>query len=442
MKKETLTRSDVKFTLVPNKSITLFVKGNQKSYLSDDPLFDQIIKCIKEGSWDVLNKLMNPEVLIEKLSKGTFKVIDGVVYVGTDSGTHELPEELNSTVLEFMNENLPYNYLVKFAAKLFANQSESSVKQLYKYLVKNQFPICEDGDFIAYRKVTNNFKDFRTETFDNSIGSMVEMKREDVDPDPNVTCSRGLHAANWDYVHNSYYPGQGRIVAMKINPADVVSVPTDYNDAKMRVCKFYVLEEVKVEYTGPRAYKFEHGAEDDVEEDPNMDCICRQCNDACDLGNACEVLHCDTACNACFDENGNCYQNYTEDLDEENCDVPVQARPHTVSLFEDLLMGECDQDTLDELSDILNGCLAFSTESRTVFVLSVNNYDWFVDNIINTGSVINETVFYEALRAIRGKKACPSPVVLELRTASRNGTLKVFNKKKFDKEYRDILGVE
>ena len=432
MKKEILTRSDVRYTLVPNKSITLFVKGNQKSYLSDDPLFDQIMKCVREGTWDLLNKLMNPEVLIEKLSKGTFKVIDGVVCVGTDSGTHELPEELNSTVLEFMNEKLPYDYLVKFAVKLFANPSESSVKQLYKYLVKNQFPICEDGDFIAYRKVTDSFTDFRTGKFNNSVGSTVEMKREDVDDDPNVTCSRGLHAANWDYVHNSYYAGVGRIVAMKINPADVVSVPTDYNDAKMRVCKFFVLEEVKVEYTGPRAYKYESSSEDCDEEE----CICDSCNGECEIGRACEVMHCDSDCDVCSTD-----QDIEDDL-LESCDVPLHARPHTVSLFEDLLKGECDQDTLDEFSDFLNDCLAFSTESNTVFVLNANNHDWFVDNIVNRGSVISETVFYEALRAIRGKKACPSSVVLELRTASRNGTLKVFNKKKFDKEYRDILGVE
>lgn len=426
MKKETLTRSDVKFTLVPNKSITLFVKGNQKSYLSDDPLFDQIMKCVREGSWDLLNKLMNPEVLIEKLSKGTFKVIDGVVCVGTDSGTHELPEELNSTVLEFMNEKLPYDYLVKFAVKLFANPSESSVKQLYKYLVKNQFPICEDGDFIAYRKVTNSFTDFRTGKFNNSVGSTVEMKREDVDDDPNVTCSSGLHAANWDYVHNSYYPGQGRIVAMKINPADVVSVPTDYNDAKMRVCKFYVLEEVKAEYTGPRAYKYE----------PSQDSSCDYCREDCEDN---ESEHCDSECNLCSSD---------ENEKMEIGDVPMHARPHTTSLFETILSvdgEEYDQETLDEFSDILNECLAFSTETKTVVVLPLHDHQWYVNTLSPSeidNLILDQKEFYEALRAIRGKKACPSSVVLELRTASRNGTLEVFNKKKFDKEYRDILGVE
>ena len=442
MKKEVLTRADVRFILTSGKSLTLFVKGKQKTYLSDDPLFDQLMDCVRKQDWDNLNKLMNPEMIIEKLSKGAFKVIGGVVCVGTEDGTRELPEELNSTVLEFMNEKLPYDYLVKFAVKLFANPSEAAIKQLYKYLAKNRFPICEDGDFIAYRKVTNDFKDFRTGTFDNSIGSTPKMDRKDVDPDPNVTCSRGLHAANWDYVHNSYYPGQGRIVVMKINPADVVSVPTDYNDAKMRVCKFYVLEEVKEEYNGHLAYKYDP-AHDLIDEDPepNMDCICEMCNEDCGFAPGCEVTHCTKECLSCFDEGGN---KRVKLLTK----VPSHARPHTVSLFEEILLMEenvASQDDLDRLANVLNKCLAFSTGIKTLFVLSDEDYNWFVglDTKHTSNIVFNRDSFYEGLRLIRGKKSCCYPDLLELRVASRNGTLKVFNLKKFDKiEYRDLLGIK
>jgi len=440
MKKEVLTRADVRFILTSGKSLTLFVKGKQKTYLSDDPLFDQLMDCVRKQDWDNLNKLMNPETLIEKLSKGAFKVNNGVVSVGTENGTRELPEELNATILEFLKDQIPFDYLINFAVKLFANPSDSSIQQLYKYLVKNRFPICEDGDFIAYRKVTDNFKDFRTGTFDNSVGSLVEMKREDVDSNPNVTCSAGLHAANWDYVHDSYYPGQGRIVVMKINPADVVSVPTDYNNAKMRVCKFLVLEEVQEEYSGPRGYKYEPSHTPDEEDpEPNMDCICEMCDGDCEMAPACEVLHCRKGCLSCFDEND---KKRAELLTK----VPSNVRPHTVSLFEEILSMEetvC-QDDLDRLANILNKCLAFSTGTKTLFVLSNEDYSWFVGlNTEHTNNVIfNRDSFYEGLRLIRGKKSCPYDELLELRVASRERKLKVFNLKKFDKiEYRDMLGI-
>jgi len=34
------------------------------------------------------------------------------------------------------------------------------------------------------------------------------------------------------------------VVKVLVNPEDVVSIPTDYNDAKMRTCKYVVIEEV------------------------------------------------------------------------------------------------------------------------------------------------------------------------------------------------------
>jgi len=41
--------------------------------------------------------------------------------------------------------------------------------------------------------------------------------------------------------------GGERIVIVKINPADVVSIPSDYNDAKGRTCRYEVIGELGVE---------------------------------------------------------------------------------------------------------------------------------------------------------------------------------------------------
>jgi hypothetical protein len=51
--------------------------------------------------------------------------------------------------------------------------------------------------------------------------------------------------------------GGDRTVIVKINPADVVSIPSDYNDAKGRACRYEVVGEVgvnpddEVEFTQP-----------------------------------------------------------------------------------------------------------------------------------------------------------------------------------------------
>jgi hypothetical protein len=63
------------------------------------------------------------------------------------------------------------------------------------------------------------------------------MDRSKVDDDPNNTCSKGLHVASLPYLQ--HYPGSVTVL-VKVNPANVVSIPTDYNNSKMRVCEYEV----------------------------------------------------------------------------------------------------------------------------------------------------------------------------------------------------------
>ncbi len=55
-----------------------------------------------------------------------------------------------------------------------------------------------------------------------------------------------LHFAAYDYAKNSYRGAH--IVVVKINPADVVSIPNDYNNQKGRCCRYEVIGERK-DYT-------------------------------------------------------------------------------------------------------------------------------------------------------------------------------------------------
>jgi hypothetical protein len=71
----------------------------------------------------------------------------------------------------------------------------------------------------------------------NNVGCIVSMPRENCDCNPENTCSSGLHAAGFDYAKTF-----SRILLnVKINPRDVVAIPIDYNNAKLRCCQFEVL---------------------------------------------------------------------------------------------------------------------------------------------------------------------------------------------------------
>ena len=126
------------------------------------------------------------------------------------------------------------------------NPSKRAVTELYGFLEKNSLPITPDGHFLAYKKVRKDFLDIHSGTMSNAVGTVVEMERNMVDDDQNRTCSTGLHFCSQEYLAH-FGDGTSRTVILKINPADVVSIPNDYNNSKGRACRYEVIGELGVD---------------------------------------------------------------------------------------------------------------------------------------------------------------------------------------------------
>jgi hypothetical protein len=124
---------------------------------------------------------------------------------------------------------------------LMQNPSYRSVNELYGFLEANNLSITPDGHFLAYKKVRENYTDVHSGKFDNSVGKVCEMERNLVDDNKDNTCSFGLHFCSEGYLKHF---GGDRIMIVKINPRDVVSIPTDYNNSKGRTCRYEVVGEV------------------------------------------------------------------------------------------------------------------------------------------------------------------------------------------------------
>lgn len=199
-----------------------------------DSRYNNVLLAIKEGRLEDIPELASVKKTLEIAG---FQVVNGLVTVDGKA----LPDALNSSIVEFMEQGLPFAPLLKFWDNLKLNPSFNSKEMLYSFLEHNGHPLTEDGHFIAYRGVTTNFKDKHTGKFDNSPGAICEMPREDVDDNPNNTCSSGLHVAAFKYA-SDFGPV---VVEVKVNPKDVVAVPVDYDGTKMRVCRFEVLAETE-----------------------------------------------------------------------------------------------------------------------------------------------------------------------------------------------------
>jgi len=164
---------------------------------------------------------------------------------------HNVPQGIKKRVIETLKAgtdvaNFNLNIISKFLVRLYKNPSFQVVDQLYRFITANDLPLTQDGTFLAYKKIGFDYKDLYTGTMDNSVGKTLEMIRSEVRDDPNVTCAEGLHVASKSYLehYGSNDNTVSRIVIVEVDPVDVVSVPTDYNNAKMRVCKYKVVDEL------------------------------------------------------------------------------------------------------------------------------------------------------------------------------------------------------
>lgn len=217
---------------VLNDSIVLNYNGKTQVVARGDSRYDAVLGCIKEGNLDDIPSVVEIERGFENSG---IELRDGLLY----ENDSPLPSELSDRILKFKEQGLPYAPLFAFWDNLKNNPSFNARKMLFKFLEHNGHPLTQDGCFIAYRGVTEDFKDVHTKTFDNKPGSICEMNRDLVDDNPNNTCSSGLHVACFDYA-KGFGP---KLVEVKVNPSDVVAVPTDYNGTKMRTCKFEVVQE-------------------------------------------------------------------------------------------------------------------------------------------------------------------------------------------------------
>ena len=232
--------------LITTNSVTVSYKGQHYMVTkTSEPLrYEQLKTAIKNVDESAFLDALIPKVKVIKYSTEYFEMDDdGNVYM-KDEPNRPIAKVIAKKLVEFAKSDLPIEPIVYFWKKLRKNPSKNSQEMLYSFLEVNHHPITSEGNFIAYKKVDragNKLVDNYTKKIDNTPGKIVEMPRKDVVEDKNITCTKGLHVAAWDYAKT--YSGNVLIEVM-VDPTDVVSVPTDYNSQKMRVCRYKVVCEI------------------------------------------------------------------------------------------------------------------------------------------------------------------------------------------------------
>lgn len=225
--------------IIQGNNVTVVI-GNKPHTISKTHItYQKVVDAIKAGDWETVQNVIEPKKVVLDFGQGRVSVKgetlywDGEVFNGA----------LATRMVSMLTEGFTIEPLIKFMENLLENPSKRSVDELYSFLEKNNLPITPDGHFLAYKKVRGDYKDCHSGTMDNSPGQVLSMVRNKVDDNQNNTCSYGLHFCSQEYL--KHFGGE-RVVIVKVNPRDVVSIPNDYNFTKGRTCRYEVVGEVGV----------------------------------------------------------------------------------------------------------------------------------------------------------------------------------------------------
>lgn len=229
--------------IAAGNGIAVIYNGKPYTATADHPNFKKLKVAIQKKRYTLVLKLLNLAGNVKATVRGTGVKLDQETLKWEKSNEPVHPE-LSRLFTAAVKEGRDPRYLKNFLLNLRENPEEHCKNDLLAFLQHRGMPITNDGHFIAYKKVTNNFLDCYSKTFDNKPGARVEVPRASVNRNRDQCSSYGLHVGAYEYVAEHYLAGTGKIVKCLVNPRDVVAVPTDYNSMKLRVCKYTVLEEV------------------------------------------------------------------------------------------------------------------------------------------------------------------------------------------------------
>lgn len=221
--------------------VTIVFDGKTHTLRDDHPFFTQVLENLKAGKHEEALQLGNIRRGILKYAKGNITLENDVLsFKGMP-----IHNTLTVRIMAMIKQGDDVEPMLAFMENLMGNPSKTAIMELYDFLEVSQMPITPDGHFLAYKKVRGDFMDIYTGTIRNAPGDTVSMERNAVEDDRRKHCSYGLHFAARSYMSHYGSNGSGdKIVLVKINPADVVSIPDDYGFAKGRCCRYEVIADI------------------------------------------------------------------------------------------------------------------------------------------------------------------------------------------------------
>lgn len=246
-------------TIEDRQSISVLYNGQLNVMSDDDAAFAKVLAAILEDDFDAAIRFFDKETSVrlalkESALSDRIEVRDGNVFLDGEVCRNEITD----LIIDMNDQGEDYVPLANFFALLSDNPIHHSRNRLFDWIrAEGRFSLDKDGYLIGYKGLDDDFKSKHSGPgvvngvatygrLDNSPGNILSI--EQVEMNPEVGCAEGLHVGTFEYARD-WAGRNGKLVSVRVSPADVGSVPTDSGDSKMRCFSYEVIEEVSSPYT-------------------------------------------------------------------------------------------------------------------------------------------------------------------------------------------------
>jgi hypothetical protein len=253
-----------KYIIANDGTVTAIVSGQTYCFGKSHPNYNKLINHLKSNNVEHFEAAYDIVSHVNAYCEGYVNCTDGSL---SWDGI-KMPNMFTNTILDMVKQGFPFEPMLNFLDNLSQNPSDHAVVELFDFMENKNMPITYDGCFLSYKAVREDYRDIYSGQFDNSVGSVCQVSRSTVDSNRDNGCGHGLHVGAIDYA-KSYggidlddddKGGGNRLMICKVNPRDVVSVPTDHKFQKLRCCRYEVVAEFDSIFD-----KVVHMTSDDVE---------------------------------------------------------------------------------------------------------------------------------------------------------------------------------
>lgn len=237
--------------MITHDGTITFTHTNGRVYnvLPSHPSYTAVREKLREVAADDTNEtlrlelfdLSQPKTIVHSSTGGRVRVEGNTVLYDGKPVRNFLAER----IIWMIGEGFDAAPMLAFLEKVKLNPSNRAVDELYRFMEANKMGITKDGMILAYKRVRADYMDIYTGTIRNAIGDRPVMPRNEVNDDPTVTCSHGLHVCAMSYLPCYRGAPGNHVMICAIHPKDVVSVPIEYHNAKMRVSEYEVIGEIE-----------------------------------------------------------------------------------------------------------------------------------------------------------------------------------------------------